>query len=69
MMAAATIVGVFAIVSFLLAWHGDALETDRHRLSAGVQLRLALWIVTFVTLDLIASRVRSRSQRFSSLTA
>ena len=49
-----------AIVSFVLSWHGDALETDRHSLSAAVELRIALWVVAAITLDLAATRIRSR---------
>ena len=56
-------VGVLAalvVPAFLAAWHGDALEVDRHSLSAALQLRLALWIVSFLTIDEIVTRFRSR---------
>jgi hypothetical protein len=60
-----TAVGVLAVLvvpAFLAAWHGDALEADRHSLSAAVQLRIVLWIVTLVTLDAIATQIRSHGR-------
>lgn len=48
---------VLVVPAFLAAWHGDALEADRHSLSAAVQLRVVLWIAALIALD--GSRERS----------
>jgi hypothetical protein len=52
--------GVFAVAGYYAAWHGDALEVYRHALSAAVELRLTLWIVTALTVDAVLTR-RDRS--------
>jgi MYXO-CTERM domain-containing protein len=50
---------VICVVHFLVAWHGDALELDRHIIAAAVELRIVLWIVTALALDeLLSSRTR-----------
>ena len=41
------------LVHFLVAWHGDALEIDRHVIGAAIQLRILLWIVAAMTLDAV----------------
>jgi hypothetical protein len=57
---AVALAGLFAIAGYYAAWHGDALEVYRHALSAAVELRLTLWIVTALTIDaLVARRVGS----------
>lgn len=60
-----TAVGVAAVLvvpAFLAAWHGDAREADRHSLSAAVQLRIVLWIITLVALDVIATQFRGHGR-------
>jgi len=47
---------VLAVAGFYAAWHGDALEADRHALTSAVQLRLALWIGVAFVLDLLLAR-------------
>jgi hypothetical protein len=44
------------VVHYLVDWHGDALELDRHAIAAAVQLRVVLWIVTALVVDEIATR-------------
>ncbi len=36
---------------FYLAWHGDALEVARHAIQASIALRLALWLLLFLSAD------------------
>ena len=48
---AVALAGAFAGAGYYAAWHGDALEVYRHSLSAAVELRLTLWIVTVLALD------------------
>ena len=50
------VVALLVIPHFLVAWHGDALETDRHSLAAAVQLRVVLWVVAALALDAALSR-------------
>lgn len=38
---------------FYLVWHGDAAEVGRHAIQASVQLRLSLWLLLLLALDLI----------------
>jgi hypothetical protein len=52
---AVALIGSFAIVGYYAAWHGDALEVYRHALSAAVQLRVTLWIVTALVVDALAT--------------
>jgi hypothetical protein len=56
------VLAALAVPSYYLAWHGDALELDRHSLSAAVELRLALWITTLVTSDRLLRREREPSE-------
>jgi hypothetical protein len=44
------------VVHFMAAWHGDALELDRHAIAAAVQLRIVLWILTALFVDELAVR-------------
>ncbi len=37
---------------FYLAWHGDALEVARHAIQASIALRLALWLLLFLSVDI-----------------
>ena len=53
---AVALIGAFAIVGYYAAWHGDALEVYRHALSAAVQLRIALWVVTALVVDALMTR-------------
>jgi hypothetical protein len=53
---------LLCVVHFLVAWHGDALELDRHCIEAAVQLRIVLWIVTALVVDALASELRARRQ-------
>ena len=46
---------VFAVLGYYAAWYGDVLEVYRHSMSAAVQLRLALWIVTVLAIDAVIS--------------
>jgi hypothetical protein len=46
-------VAFLVIPQFMVAWHGDALELDRHIISAAVQLRIVLWIVTAMAFDAV----------------
>jgi hypothetical protein len=55
-LAAVGVLAVLVVPAYLAAWHGDALEADRHSLSAAVQLRIVLWIITAMTLDAVVSR-------------
>lgn len=58
--------GVLAVAGFYAAWHGDALEVDRHSLTAAVQLRVTLWLVTALAVDAVVSRMsRTRAARES----
>jgi hypothetical protein len=56
------VLAALAVPSYYLAWHGDALELDRHSLSAAVELRLALWITTLVAADRLPRREREPSE-------
>jgi hypothetical protein len=47
------VVAFLVIPHFMVAWHGDALELDRHIIGAAVQLRIVLWIVTALALDAV----------------
>ena len=51
---------VLAVGAFYASWHGDALEADRHALTAAIQLRLALWIGTVLVIDVLAARGSER---------
>lgn len=51
-----SLVLLLAFAGFYAAWHGDALEADRHALTSAVQLRLALWIGAAFFLDLLMTR-------------
>ena len=55
------------VVHFLVSWHGDALELDRHAISPAVELRIVLWVMTALTLDAViaGARERGRSKRAS----
>ncbi len=53
---ALVLAGVFAIAGYYAAWHGDALEVYRHALSAAVELRLTLWIITALAVDAVLTR-------------
>jgi hypothetical protein len=52
---------VLVVAGFLAAWHGDALEIERHSLGATVQLRVVLWIVALMTVDTLFARTATRS--------
>jgi hypothetical protein len=57
------VVGTMALLvvpAFLAAWHGDALEVDRHSLSAAVQLRVVLWIAVLIAVDVYATNIRAQ---------
>lgn len=57
------LVGLFAVAGYYAAWYGDALEVNRHALTAGVQLRVWCWIVTALAVDAaVASARRSEVQ-------
>jgi MYXO-CTERM domain-containing protein len=45
------VVALLIVPHFLVVFHGDALEVDRHSLSAAVELRIVLWIITAMALD------------------
>jgi hypothetical protein len=49
---------LLVVAGFLAAWHGDALEIERHSLGAAVQLRLVLWVVTLLAADAGLGRSR-----------
>jgi hypothetical protein len=51
---------VLAVGAFYASWHGDALEADRHALTAAIQLRLALWIGTVLVIDVLTARGSER---------
>ena len=59
MVVAAGVVAALVVPAFLAAWHGDALEVDRHSLGAAVQLRIVLWVVALLALDRFVARNRS----------
>ena len=50
---------LLSIVGFYASWHGDALEADRHALTAAIQLRIALWIGTVLVVDALIARTRA----------
>jgi hypothetical protein len=54
--AALGLIGVLAVAGYYAAWYGDALELNRHALSAAVQLLVACWIVTALVVDAVADR-------------
>ncbi|MDZ4824942.1 MAG: hypothetical protein SGJ13_00565 [Actinomycetota bacterium] len=56
-----------SVAGFYAAWHGDALEIDRHSLTAAVQLRIALWLVTLLAIDAVLSRSRVEEARDADL--
>jgi hypothetical protein len=62
LLAATGVVAFLVIPHFMVAWHGDALELDRHAISAAVQLRIVLWIVTAVGLDAVLDWRWKRTQ-------
>ena len=49
------LIGLLALFfpHFYLVWHGDAAEVGRHAIQASIQLRLALWLLLFLSLDTI----------------
>ena len=51
---------LLALAGYYAAWHGDALEADRHALTSAVQLRIALWLGIAFVLDLL---MRARRRR------
>jgi hypothetical protein len=59
LLAATAVVALLVVPHFMVAWHGDALEMDRHSLAAGVQLRIVLWIVTALAFDAVLVRLRA----------
>lgn len=61
LLGAVAISGALAIVAYYSAWHGDALEVYRHALSATVELRLALWLVTILVIDALVMRTADAS--------
>jgi hypothetical protein len=56
---AIALAGIVAVAGFYAAWHGDALEVHRHALSAAVQLRIVVWIVTALVVDALVTPSRS----------
>ena len=54
--AALGLIGALAVAGYYAAWYGDALELNRHALSAAVQLLIACWIVTALVIDAIVRR-------------
>jgi len=57
------LVGLFAVAGYYAAWHGDALEVNRHALTAGVELRIACWIATALVVDALVTSVQARSDK------
>jgi hypothetical protein len=55
------IVALLVVPHFMVGWLGDALELDRHAISAAVQLRIVLWIFTALALDAVLDRRVNRS--------
>ena len=62
-------VAFLVIPHFMVAWHGDALELDRHIIGAAVQLRIVLWIVTALALDAVLEWRWRRSRRAAATAA
>ena len=60
------VVAILVVPHYLLVWHGNALEVDRHSLTAAVQLRLVLWIVTASELQLVLDRIVVHQSRASN---
>ena len=54
--------GVYILLNLTLlphlfiVWHGDAMATERHALSVGLQLALCFWIAIFLLLDQFIAR-------------
>lgn len=46
-------------VAFLV-FHGDAMEIQRHAIQIGVQIRLGLWMASFVIADAFLAFVAAR---------
>jgi hypothetical protein len=61
------VVAFLVLPHFMVAWHGDALELDRHIISAAVQLRIVLWIVAAMVLDAVLDAVRERRAKPGSV--
>ena len=51
---AAGLAALLVVPQYLIVWHGDALEIDRHAISVAVELRIALWMITAMALDAVA---------------
>lgn len=49
---------VLAVAGFAAAYHGDALEIDRHSLTSAVQLRIGVWLTLGLVLDAVLTRSR-----------
>jgi hypothetical protein len=46
----------------VLVWHGDVVGTDRHALTASIQLILCLWLFGLLVLEAILARFRVASR-------
>lgn len=56
LLTAAALLALVIVPHYLVVWHGDALEIDRHSLGAAVQLRIVLWVITALALDAVLAR-------------
>jgi hypothetical protein len=63
------VVALLVVPHFLLTYHGDALETDRHAIGAAVQLRIVLVTITAMVLDDGLARWSGWSRRRRSIEA
>lgn len=54
---------VIGVAGFAAAYHGDALEIDRHSLTAAVQLRIAMWLTVGLVVDAVCARSRVEVER------
>lgn len=52
-----------AVLGYFAAWYGDVLEVYRHSMSAAVELRIALWLVTVFAIDAVATRADSATRQ------
>jgi hypothetical protein len=52
-----------AVAGYYAAWHGDALEIDRHALTAAVQLRLGIVAAAALAVDVALARLQREPAR------
>jgi hypothetical protein len=56
----AIVLAVLVFPHFFIVWHGDVLGIERHAVSPGIQLYLAMWILLLLAADEILDPITSR---------